>query len=844
MSEGSNMEAGWHVGRQDGSSEWKGGPYTWEQLVAFAREGRLQANDYVWHETMSEWAPASTIAGLIPQVSAPTVTMTPVATVPGESAAAPSAPTPPRKKRGMLIAVVVALAVVLIGGGVAAFFLLGKGGNPFASGKGPKLGAAETKLPDPAKLVQTTEWGEVPANQICVVMVEGTRRSDAEKVAQAIGGTIVGEVAFVNVYQVEFPGTSEADLKAAIQTAEADDKVDYAYANAQVKLDAEIWGKRVDPYDDPMYGGGAGDGYKAIGVSKAWSYIKGAGTDLNPVKVGVVDDGIYMPGEGAENEFEGGSNIEFPDPDAGENANPEIWKDGKTNPAGSHGTGVSTIIGANPDNGGPSGVAGPLGKKLTISMINQFGGKYGDTTTTPDPNDITKQTWSPGHTYSIGSLVALTKQVEAGATVINCSWGNSNADPRDVATYTRFFTKMAELHPDVLFVCSGGNGGQVMDGSKRYPSGLKLPNMITVGALDNNGKTATYADKASGDYEITFGAPGTDAVVGTKAEGGSEQQDGSSFAAPHVTAAAAILKSLNPKLNAGDIKKILSETARTSVANPNDPKAPPQAIGAEMGGKVLALDAAVLKVINDLRKAKGLPELTAETLEQMGVVDAVAVTGAPGEYTVRGIVKAAGEKGVDLKIEVFGENSGIGGKTEQSLTGAGEIKWSVTLPEDKGTVKVTRLDNNAASVITIESIDINGNWSGTFTVTNVTITDEKAAQEEGCSAAIMDAMKGKPLPMTLDVTVDESGQGSAVMLIDMSSLSEDGDDVSSEPQTVGISYSGSTITFSPSGAGVSNMTASVSRDGDNYVMNGALGGGGKGWTMAAVFKLTKPAPAP
>lgn len=846
MTDSPIMESGWHVGRQDDASEWKGGPYTWDQLVAFAVEGRLQASDYVWHETMTEWVPAGTIAGLIPETPAPRTVPAPAPQVmpSSPSPTAPQSPAPVRKKRGALIALIAVLVVVLIGGGTAAWIILGKGGSPFGGDKGPSLGAADTKLPDRAKLVETAEWGEVPANQVCVLMSEDARRKDAEKVAEAIGGTIVGEVEYVGLYQIEYPGSAEADLAKALATAQSQPNVDGAFPNQQVYQDAEIWGKRVDPYDDPVYGGDAGNGYKAIGVSKAWTYIKGAGVDLSNVKVGIVDDGLYMPGEGVENEFEGGKvGIEFPDPDAGENANPEVWKNGKTNPAGSHGTGVSTIIGGNPDNGGASGVAGPLGNKLTISMINQYGGKYGNVETTPDPNDPTKYVRSNGKTYSDGSLVALTKQVAAGAKVINCSWGNSEAATTTVAAYKRFFTKMAADHPDVVFVCSGGNGGKVMNGAHRIPSGLNVPNMITVGALDADGKTASYADKASGDYEITLGAPGTQAVVGIKPEGGAEQQDGSSFAAPQVTAAAAVLKALNPKLSAGDIKAILTSTARTSVANPNDPKAPAQTVAADMGGKILALDQAVLKVINDLRTAKGLPELTAEMLEQMGVVDAVAITGAQGEYTVKGIVKAAGEKGVDLQIEVFGENTSIGGKTEQSLKAAGEAKWSVTLPEDKGTIKVTRLDNGAASVITVESIDINGAWSGTFTVTNVTITDQEAAENEGCSAALMEALKGKALPMTLDVTVDDSGQGSGVMLIDMSSLSEDGS-TSSEPQTVGISYSGSTITFSPEGEGVSNMTASVTRDGETYVMNGGLGGGGKGWTMAAVFKLSKPAPTP
>lgn len=845
-----NMAESWHIRRYNDPSGWEGGPYTWQQLLDFQRERRLGPLDPVWHPSMADWAPANTVTGLFPETAPapatpapqPAVTPTPTPHAPAAVTPqpAPAPAQPPRKRRGCLIAIVVLLVLALIAGtgfGVWWFWLR-DGGDSL--GDGPRLGAAETKLPDDASLVATAEWGEVPANQVCVLMAEGSTRKDAKKVADALGGTVVGEVAYVSVFQIEYPGTTEADLASAISTAEGIEGVEGAFPNQQNHLDAEIWGTRVDPYNDPLYGGGAGAGYQAIGVAKAWTYIKGAGTDLSSVKVGVVDDGLYMPGDGAENEFEGGkTKIEFPDPAAGENANPEVWDDGTTNPAGSHGTGVSTIIGADPDNGGPTGVAGPLGNKLTISMINVYGGQYGNTTSTPDPNDPTKFVSSSGKTWSLGSLVALTKQVEAGAKVINCSWGNSDAHPNIVAAYTKFFTKMSQDHPDVVFVCSGGNGGTVMNGSKRIPSGLKLPNMITVGALNADGTTADYADKASADYEITLGAPGTQAVVGMKPGGGPEQQDGSSFAAPQVAAAAAILKSLNPKLSAGEIKQILTETARPGVPNTSGAAdAESKLVNKnEMGAGILAVDEAVLRVINDLRKGKGLDPLTPEMLEKMGVVDAVAVTGEPGEYTVRGIVEAAGEKGVNLKIEVFGENSAIGGKTEQSLSGAGEIEWSVTLPKDKGSIKVTRLDNGAASVIDIEQFDLSGTWTGTYTLTNVVIEDEEAAKEEGCDLALVQGLLNKPLPATLVCTVNENGQGSGTFTVDASKIS---DDAESEPVPVTISQSGSRVTVTFQEGGVSPMDATVARSGSSLVMNGTIGGGGSGFSYTVTISLSKP----
>ncbi|MBU4555355.1 MAG: S8 family serine peptidase, partial [Actinobacteria bacterium] len=841
-----DMGEGWHVGRKDGGSEWKGGPYTWPQLIDFAAEGRLTADDLVWHPSMSEWLPARDIPGLFAQVepapapqpapapepvaapeptpvAAPAPAPAPVAEPAPEPAPTPAQtasvpPAPPREPgRGWLIAIAAIAGVVLLAGiGTGAWYLFGRGDG----GGGPKLGVAEVKLPDATTLVQT-EWGEVPAGQIVVMVTDDGRRKDAEKLAAELNGSVVGELEFGGLYQIEFPGKTEADLVAALDTASANEKMALAFPNQQSYLDAEIWGVRVDPYDDPIYGEGAGDGYKAIGVGQAWTYIKGAGIELTEVKVGVTDSGIYKPGDGAENEFDGNNvKLEFTDGEEGELNGPNTYDDGSVNEAGSHGTGVSTIIGGDPDNGGPSGVAGPLGNKMKISVTNIFSNRYGDTTSTPDPDDPTKYTHTDGKTYAFGDLIALKKQVEGKAKVINCSWGNAEAHPATAAAYKKFFEKMAEEHPDVLFVCSGGNTGAQIDGSKRYPSGLALPNMITVGAVDNDGKLAEYSSKASPNYEVTLAAPGTQAVVGMKDAGGSVRQDGTSFAAPHVTAAAAMLKALNPELQAGDIKRILTETARTAITTGDKTVNAP----AETGGKILAIDQAVLKVINDLRKAKGMPEFTKESLEQRGVIDAVAITGSPGEYTVKGIVKAAGDKGADITIDVWAENSAVGGKTTQSVgASGGEVSWGVTLPEDKGTIRVKRSDNGAASLITIEKININGAWSGNFTITDITIIDQEAAEDEGCVLPLLKALEGQVFPMNMDVSVDEGGQGSAVVVIDASSMNEEGESGNNEPQTWDVSYTGTTIIFTPQDpGGISSLSSVVSRSGNNLVQKGAM----------------------
>lgn len=705
-----DLSQGWYV-RKNGSED-NHGPYSWVELVSFAQTRNVVADDWVWHESRPDWSLAASVAELAQLFPQATVVQPQPQPQPAIAQPQPQpAPEASRKRRGLIVALVGLPVVVLgLGLGGVAWWLLGGGGG--AAGGGPDLGEAYVKMPDRASFVATEQWGEVPAGQIGITLAEGGKRKDAEKVARDVGGSVVGVIEYIDTYQIEFPGTTEAQLVAALDKAEADTGVELAFPNQPDQLDEEIWGVRQDPFNDPIYGEGAGEGYNTIGVGKAWAYIKGSGIELNNVKVGVVDDGLYKAGEGRESEFGGDVEFEYPDAEAGERATPQVWEDGVTNPAGSHGTGVATVIAGDPGNGGPAGIAGPLGKKLKVSMINKYTGQYGQNAyTTPDPNDITKVAWSPGVSLSLGSLVAIQKQIKNDAKVINCSFGRTNGSPKIAAAYERFFRKMARDHPDVLFVCSAGNDGVDVDGSTRFPSGHRLGNMITVGAVHNDGRITDFTNRATNNYEVTLAAPGKDAVVGMQAGGGAEKQDGTSFAAPHVTAAAAILKSIDPTLSAAKIKNLLVQSARREliVPGPGGGKAA-RIIPATVGGKMLAIDRAVFIHINSMRMQEGLPRLAAEEMENGGVVDAVAVTGAPGEFTVRGILKAAAAGSARLAISVTGANHAVGGKGTHSVSAPGEASWSVTLPEGKGTITVTRSDNGASSVISIDRGALEGTW--------------------------------------------------------------------------------------------------------------------------------------
>jgi len=805
---------------------------------------------------MPGWLPASSVPGLFPAGAAAAVGGAPApnAAVPARTAPTRAPSGTPGKKRGWVIPLVATLvAVVVLGGAAGGYFLLrgdGGGDDFLGGGDAESLGAASYTPPTPADLVETEAWGRVPINQMGVVLLEGKDRGDAERLATELGGTVVGEMEYINLYQLQVPATSETELSALIDRAATTEGVELAFPNQETFADEEIWGVRTTPLDDPVYGGDNGKPYNMIGVQRAWDLIRGSGRDLTQVQVGVVDDGLYK----GQQEFDGKSTI------AGGEAGDELGaptKDdaGNDDVYGSHGTAVAGIIGANPDNGGQTGVASVLGDKLKVVSTNIWGPKYGvNTPVAPDPNDPTQHTFSDG-TYSIGDLQALKYQVEHGSTVINCSWGNSNAHPSVAAAYKKFFEKMAAEKPDVIFVCSAGNDGKALDGKKRFPSGLNLPNMITVGCLDNDGSKIDYSNTIGQDFEVTLGAPGHRVVSGVDPTTGevSNMNGGTSFATPQVTATAAMMKSLNPKLTAAQIKDILTQTAAPGVTDDEKQMSVPFPHD-QLGAGVLSTDFAIAKVIYDLKNpsAAGKPtdratlEKFLTEMQNQGVIDAVAVTtDDPDSYTVRGIVKALGDKGADVSITLSGQGA-ISGTTTQKLDAPGEVTWGVTVADESATITVRRGDNGAASIITIENIDLNGHWSGTFTITAIDIPEEvyetaRSGEEEGCDLAILEVLKaleGTSMPMTMDITADEGGTGQATVFLDSSALSEDGG--SSEPFTSPIQWSRGSFTMDIAGEdGSGTFSGRPSKQGDVLVLSGSFVSSDQGITMHGSWTVTK-----
>lgn len=428
----------------------------------------------------------------------------------------------------------------------------------------PGLGNGTFKPPEPRFIINTTEWGEVPANQVLVVAKENCNYCMVCELADGLKGEVVGYIDFINLYQIETRGKNEAELRDNISRALELPCIELAFPHQKVFRESS-------PLDDPVYSGGRDRSYQIVGVPAAWEAIRDSGLELSEVNVGVVDDGLYK-GYG---EFDGvvhintrsnGSQLDKPSPDF-----PFV---------GSHGTGIMNLIAADPDNGGLVGIASePLRDNLTVSMVNMqspFFSKSADS-------------------WYMGCLLALS-QASIDSDIISLSSGDSQADSGEVINSADFFRELQKAHPDHLIVCSAGNDGQAMNGSRRFPYTYHMPNVLTVGCINNDGTLRQNSSRKSENFEVSIAVPGDQVVWGRDKQGNVVAEGGeTSMSVPFVTATAALVRSLNPELNASEIKSLLVNTARTSIEVDGREVPAPQ----EVGGRVLAADLAVKEVIGD-----------------------------------------------------------------------------------------------------------------------------------------------------------------------------------------------------------------------------------------------------
>ncbi len=248
-----------------------------------------------------------------------------------------------------------------------------------------------------------------------------------------------------------------------------------------------------------------------------------AGEDINGN--GVVDksdfNGIDDDNNGFIDDLRGWDFTDAPDyPAAGD----YLGRDNDPADEMGHGTQVAGIIAAVADNNlGIAGIAHGC-KVMNLRSFNSRG--------EGDEDD---------------SAAAILYAVAQGAQIINMSWGDEFITLLldDVLRYA--------ANRGVMLVASAGNAAT---DKIHYPSALEVA--ISVGAVNRENNRAGFSNYGA---TLDMVAPGVDIYTTTLEAAYDSSSSGTSFSAPMVSAAAALLLSADPLLDADAVRGILMATA-------------------------------------------------------------------------------------------------------------------------------------------------------------------------------------------------------------------------------------------------------------------------------------------
>lgn len=199
---------------------------------------------------------------------------------------------------------------------------------------------------------------------------------------------------------------------------------------------------------------------------------------------------------------------------------------------GVHGTAVAGIIAARGRDG--FGMVG-LAPEVSIVSVVAF-----------------EELAARGSSTTLSTILAAFEVASAlDVDVINASWVTSDPSPLLLA---------AVADAGVPVVAAAGNEGAVLTADTgRFPAGFTLPNLVSVTAIDPSGRIPVFANV--GVEVIDVGAPG--AFIATPGLGvGHVWAEGTSFAAPFVTAALALAVDVAPYASVEDMVDAVSWTSR------------------------------------------------------------------------------------------------------------------------------------------------------------------------------------------------------------------------------------------------------------------------------------------
>lgn len=272
----------------------------------------------------------------------------------------------------------------------------------------------------------------------------------------------------------------------------------------------------------------ANHGLGQIGASAAYA----AGASGEGIVVGVIDTGIDLD----HPEFAGAISAASTDIVTGV---PEFLDD-----QDGHGTAVAGVIAARRNELGSHGVA----FESTILAVRADA-----------PGSCASGCAFEAQDVAMATNYAATN----GARVINYSLGGANEMDDALAE-----SMASALEAGTIIVFAAGNGGEA---EPTFPGRFAIDarargRAILAGAVDADNHLADFSDRAGSARDAFLVAPGTE-ILTAALHGGSALASGTSFAAAHVSGAAALILDAAPFLTPEDVVDLLLDTA-TDLGTP------------------------------------------------------------------------------------------------------------------------------------------------------------------------------------------------------------------------------------------------------------------------------------
>ena len=341
---------------------------------------------------------------------------------------------------------------------------------------------------------------------------------------------------------VSIDDLDDADVEQTVRQYSAmNDLVEYAQPNYEIRLDPQdlpasghdlLLREVSDGPNDPQFGQqwalnnlGQDGGKERADIDALLAWTKTQGSEK--IIVAVLDTGVdYTHKDLVSNMWtrpdsvpqyaddELGSFDDVHGFDADTNASDPMDENG-------HGTHCAGIIGAEGDNG--EGIAG-INWHVRIMPL-KFLGRSGSGTTKNAIEAIN---------YAIDR-----KKKGVNVRVINASWGSTQ--------YSRALEDAirAAGEQGILFVAAAGNSSTDNDKRAHYPSNYKLPNVLSVAAMDRTDSLTSFSN--FGAKTVHVAAPGRD-ILSTWLGSAYREASGTSMAAPQVAGVAALILANEPTM--------------------------------------------------------------------------------------------------------------------------------------------------------------------------------------------------------------------------------------------------------------------------------------------------------